>query len=78
MLVGASGGDPIKYAKTLDKVGKDIGIDFIGGYSALVQKASVQVTLNLLNQFPKHLLKLILFVRVLMLAQQKRELTWML
>lgn len=38
MLVGASGGDPIKYAKTLDKVGKDIGIDFIGGYSALVQK----------------------------------------
>ena len=31
MLVGVSGGDPILYAKTLDKVAKDIGIDFIGG-----------------------------------------------
>ena len=38
MLVGASGGDPIKYAITLDRVAHDIGIDFIGGYSALVQK----------------------------------------
>ena len=36
ILVGVSGGDPVLYAKTLDKVAKDIGIDFIGGYSALV------------------------------------------
>ena len=38
MLVGVSGGDPLLYAKTLDKVATDIGIDFIGGYTALVQK----------------------------------------
>ena len=38
MLVGVSGGDPVLYAKTLDKVACDIGIDFIGGYTALVQK----------------------------------------
>ena len=38
LLVSASGGDPVKYAKALDKAGKEVGVDFIGGYSALVQK----------------------------------------
>ena len=38
MLLGASGGDPIKYAKTLDKAAKDVGVDLIGGFTALVQK----------------------------------------
>lgn len=55
MLVGASGGDPIKYAKTLDKVGKDIGIDFIGGYSALVQKGFSAGDLELIKSIPKAL-----------------------
>lgn len=57
MLVGASGGDPIKYAKTLDKVGKDIGIDFIGGYSALVQKGFSAGDLELINSIPEVLAK---------------------
>lgn len=57
MLVGASGGDPIKYAKTLDKVGKDIGIDFIGGYSALVQKGFSAGDLELINSIPDALAK---------------------
>ena len=30
--------DYVKYAKTLDKAAKALGIDFIGGYSALVQR----------------------------------------
>ncbi len=55
MLVGASGGDPIKYAKTLDKVGKDIGIDFIGGYSALVQKGFSVGDLELIKSIPEAL-----------------------
>lgn len=55
MLVGASGGDPIKYAKILDKVGKDIGIDFIGGYSALVQKGFSAGDLELINSIPEAL-----------------------
>ncbi|MBR4861472.1 MAG: PFL family protein [Firmicutes bacterium] len=38
MLVAASGGDPVKYAKTLDRVAKDVGVNFIGGFSALVHK----------------------------------------
>lgn len=55
ILVGASGGDPIKYAKTLDKVGKDIGIDFIGGYSALVQKGFSAGDLELIKSIPEAL-----------------------
>ena len=55
MLVGASGGDPIKYAKTLDKVGKDIGIDFIGWYSALVQKGFSAGDLELIKSIPEAL-----------------------
>ena len=55
MLVGVSGGDPVLYAKTLDKVAKDIGIDFIGGYSALVQKGFAPGDLELINSIPEAL-----------------------
>ena len=55
MLVGVSKGDPILYAKTLDKVANDIGIDFIGGYSALVQKGFAPGDLELINSIPKAL-----------------------
>ena len=52
MLVGVSGGDPLLYAKTLDKVAKDIGVDFIGGYSALVQKGFAPGDLELIKSIP--------------------------
>ena len=55
MLVGVSGGDPVLYAKTLDKVASDIGIDFIGGYSALVQKGFAPGDLELINSIPEAL-----------------------
>ncbi len=55
MLVGVSGGDPLLYAKTLDKVATDIGIDFIGGYSALVQKGFAPGDLELINSIPEAL-----------------------
>ncbi|MBQ8474935.1 MAG: PFL family protein, partial [Clostridia bacterium] len=38
MLVASSGGDPVKYAKTLDRAAEAIGVNFIGGFSALVHK----------------------------------------
>ena len=55
MLVGVSGGDPVLYAKTLDKVANDIGIDFIGGYTALVQKGFAPGDLELINSIPEAL-----------------------
>jgi len=55
MLVGVSGGDPVKYAKTLDKVAHDIGVNFIGGYSALVQKGFAPGEKELIESIPRAL-----------------------
>ena len=55
MLVGVSGGDPILYAKTLDRVATDIGIDFIGGYTALVQKGFAPGEKELIESIPQAL-----------------------
>jgi len=38
MLVAVSGGDPVKYAKTLEAASQAVGVNFIGGFSALVHK----------------------------------------
>lgn len=39
MIAVASGNqDYVKYAKTLDRAAQEIGVDFVGGFSALVQK----------------------------------------
>lgn len=38
ILAGASGGDPVEYAFTLDRAAKACGVNFIGGYSSLVHK----------------------------------------
>ncbi len=37
-LAGVSGGNPADYARALDRAARTIGVNFIGGYSALVQK----------------------------------------
>lgn len=55
MLVAASGGDPVKYAKTLDRAAKDIGVNFIGGYSALVQKGFSAGDRELIESIPRAL-----------------------
>lgn len=55
VLVGVSGGNPVLYAKTLDKVAVDIGIDFIGGYTALVQKGFAPGDKELIESIPEAL-----------------------
>jgi len=55
MLLASSGGDPIKYAKTLDKAAKDVGVNFIGGYSALVHKGFSPGDKELIQSIPKAL-----------------------
>ena len=42
-------------AKAMDKAAKDLGIDFIGGFSALVQKGFTRGDLHLLNSIPNAL-----------------------
>ena len=55
MLVAASGGDPVKYAHALDKAAKAVGVNFIGGYSALVQKGFSAVDRELIQSIPRAL-----------------------
>ena len=55
MLLAASGGDPVKYARTLDRVAKDVGVNFIGGYSALVQKGFSAGDRELIESIPRAL-----------------------
>lgn len=55
MLVGVSGGDPVKYAKTLDKAAHAVDVNFIGGFSALVQKGFSAGDRELIEAIPKAL-----------------------
>ncbi len=55
MLLAVSGGDPVKYALALDKVAKRIGVNFIGGYSALVHKGFSPGDMELINSIPRAL-----------------------
>ncbi|MDD4569606.1 MAG: PFL family protein [Tepidanaerobacteraceae bacterium] len=42
-------------AEAMDRAAKDLGIDFIGGFSALVQKGFTRGDMNLLNSIPEAL-----------------------
>jgi len=47
--------DYVEIAKTLDQAAKLLGIDFIGGFSALVHKGMTQDEQNLINSLPEAL-----------------------
>ena len=55
MLAGVSGGDPVKYALALDRAAHETGVNFIGGYSALVQKGFSAGDLELIESIPRAL-----------------------
>jgi uncharacterized protein (UPF0210 family) len=44
--------DFVKIAKTLDKVARDVGVNFIGGYSALVSKGMTEADRLLIESIP--------------------------
>ncbi|BCJ95206.1 UPF0210 protein [Anaerocolumna cellulosilytica] len=58
-LVGASAcktpEDYVTIAKTLDEAAKTVGVNFIGGYSALVSKGMTTSDLNLIHSIPEAL-----------------------
>ena len=47
--------DYVKIAKTLDKAAKDVGVNFIGGYSALVEKGCTKGDTLLIESIPEAL-----------------------
>jgi uncharacterized protein (UPF0210 family) len=55
ILAGASGGDPLRYALTLEKAANHIGVNFIGGYSSLVHKGFSAGDLELMKSIPRAL-----------------------
>lgn len=55
LLVAVSGGDPVKYAHTLEKCAQSVGVNFIGGFSALVQKGCAAGDRELMESIPRAL-----------------------
>ena len=55
MLAAASGGDPVQYAQTLDRAARTVGVNFIGGYSALVHKGFAAGDRELIESIPRAL-----------------------
>lgn len=45
----------VEIAKTLDRAAINVGVNFIGGYSALIQKGSTQSDINLVRSIPEAL-----------------------
>lgn len=55
IAAASSDQDYVKYAKTLDRAAKALGIDFIGGYTALVNKGDQKGSSNLIDSLPEAL-----------------------
>ncbi|WP_066460147.1 PFL family protein [Anaerotruncus rubiinfantis] len=52
MLLAASGGDPVKYAHALERAACEVGVNFIGGFSALVHKGFAAGDEALISSIP--------------------------
>ena len=55
MVAGPSGGDPVKLARALQRAADSLGVNFIGGYSALVQKGFSPGDMALIRSIPEAL-----------------------
>lgn len=47
--------DMVPWAKMLDAAGKEVGVDFIGGFSALVEKGATEADRRLMSSIPEAL-----------------------
>ena len=55
MILASGGGNPVYYAKTLEKAANTVGVNFIGGYSALVHKGFSAGDEQLIRSIPEAL-----------------------
>ena len=55
VLCAVSGGNPVEYAKVLEKAIGKVGVNFLGGYSALVHKGFSAGDRELINSIPEAL-----------------------
>lgn len=54
-LISQSCGDYIRFAHAMDKAAKEVGVDFIGGYSAFAQKAATHKEMEFIDSIPQAL-----------------------
>ncbi len=55
MITEGATGDPVQLARVIDEAAKAVGVDFIGGYSALVHKGATDSEREFLNSIPEAL-----------------------
>ncbi|MDY3126826.1 MAG: PFL family protein [Corynebacterium sp.] len=55
LVVAGVDGDPVDAAKALDRAGKEVGVNFVGGYSALVEKGATTAEKKLIRSIPEAL-----------------------
>jgi len=55
MIVEAAKGDPVELARAIDATAAAVGVDFIGGYSALVHKGATSSEFEFLDSIPEAL-----------------------
>ena len=55
LLCDTTDGDPVLFAKAMDRAADTLGINFIGGFSALVHKGFTQGDARLVNSIPRAL-----------------------
>lgn len=55
MIVEAAKGNPVELARAIDETAAAVGVDFIGGYSALVHKGATSSEYEFLNSIPEAL-----------------------
>src|SRR6267142_1114243 len=55
LITEGSGGDPTEVARAIDQAAATVGVDFLGGYSALVPKAATRGETEFIDSIPEAL-----------------------
>jgi uncharacterized protein (UPF0210 family) len=55
LITEGSGGDPIEVARAIDEAAATVGVDFLGGYSALVPKGATRAETEFIDSIPEAL-----------------------
>ncbi len=76
MAGAASDTDYVEFAKTLDAAAKKVGVDFIGGFSALVEKGYTKGDRILIESIPRALSETDIVCSWVNLGSTKQALIW--
>ncbi|MDD7581654.1 PFL family protein [Corynebacterium sp. 32222D000AT] len=55
LVVAGVEGNPVEVAEALDRAAKEVGVNFVGGYSALVEKGATSAEKKLIDSIPEAL-----------------------